>query len=128
MTVTTTVVTIPTKIHCIVPREHVHRTASDVPIIAVFLLHGTVTEMTTVEMELMNLQNIANPKDEPALVICLLVTTETVYLEFTFVTGTTTVWIIPMRMIVINAVSSRSGRVTVLLVVNHYRATFLIFR
>ena len=51
---------------------------------AVFPELGIVMEMTIVVMEQMN-QMIVTRKEEPALVICLLVVMETVYQKFIFV-------------------------------------------
>lgn len=55
--------------------------------------------------EAMNLLVIANPRVEHVSAICSLVITATVFLEFTSAMETTIVWIIPMKMNVINAVS-----------------------
>jgi len=53
-----------------------------------------------------SLQNTVNRREELASVICLLVITATVYLVFTSVTVTMTVWITPMKTKDINAVSN----------------------
>lgn len=68
-----------------------------VPIIDVYLQHGIVMVMMTVEMALMNHQNTVSQKEEHVLVICLHVTMETVYHEFTSVMGIMTVWTILMK-------------------------------
>lgn len=83
--VTMIVVTIQTKMQFIVPREHAHKTLSDVLIIDAFRQPGIAMEMMTVVMELMSLQSIANQKEERALAISSLATMETVSLEFIFV-------------------------------------------
>lgn len=93
------------KMPFIVHREHARRTASAVQIIDAFRQRGTVMVTTIAVMELMNHQNIANQRDAPALAICLLVTMEIVYREFTFAMGTMIVWITAMKTIGISAVS-----------------------
>ena len=61
-------------------------------------------EMTIAWMEVMNLQNIVILKGGHVSVICLLVITVIVFLEFTFVMVTMIVWTILMKMNDINAV------------------------
>lgn len=78
--------------------NHKDFVTTGVPIIDVYLRHGIVMVMMTVEMALMNHQNTVSQKEEHVLVICLHVTMETVYHEFTSVMGIMTVWIILMKM------------------------------
>lgn len=66
---------------------------------------GIVMVMMTVEMVLMNLQSTAKVKGVLALVICLPVIMETVFLEFTFVMVIMTAWTTVMKTKDINAVS-----------------------
>ena len=64
---------------------------------AVFPELGIVMEMTIVVMEQMN-QMIVTRKEEPALVICLLVVMETVYQKFIFVMVIMIVLMVQMKM------------------------------
>lgn len=74
--------TIRTRIHYIAPKEHVHKTVSDVQITDAFQPLGIVMVTMIVATRLMNLQNIVNQRVEHASVICSHVTMAIAYLEF----------------------------------------------
>lgn len=70
------------KIHYIVLKEHVPKTALDVQITDVFRLRGIVMVMMIAKIRPMNLQSIVRRKVGRALEICSHVTMETAFQGF----------------------------------------------
>ena len=103
---TTIVGIIQMKILCIVLKGHVHKIVSVARTTGAFRPLGTAMEMTTVEMELMNPQSIANQKDEPVSGIFSHVTMAIAFQGFTFVMGTTIVWTTVTKMTDINVTTA----------------------
>lgn len=89
--VTTIVVTIATKMPCIVRKEHARKTVSVARIIDASRLHGTVMETTIAVITLMSRQNTVNLRVGLALAIYLHATMAIAYRVFTSVTATTIV-------------------------------------
>lgn len=88
---TTIVETIPTKVPSSVLNERVHQTVFGAKTTDASRPLGTVMVMMIVEIRVMNRKITARVKNEPALVICSLVTMATVYHASTFVMAITTV-------------------------------------
>lgn len=92
-----TAVTIVTRTLCIVPRGPARRTVSGVQIIGVYQPRGIAMVTMIVVMDRMNHPSTASQRAVRVSVTYLRATMAIVYLEFTSVTETTIVWIIPTR-------------------------------